>query len=198
MRALIWIPIALAACAPEITPGTYLCGDEELCPEGQACDGLTNTCVLPSTARPFACGDDIDEVEPNDAFLSAQSFGALECVSNVAEVRGCTPANGNDEDWFSFAVPTCSSTVRATARIAFPLAYEPLVLELRDVNGSTKTTGDACANDDPNDGDTELCFDLAVTGGAQYAIRVAGTGTADCDGACAYNRYTMRMQLLSP
>jgi hypothetical protein len=197
MRA-VWIAIALAACTPEITPGTYLCGEEELCPEGQACDGLTNMCVLPSAARPFECGDEIDEVEPNDAFQSAQSVGALQCVSHVAEFKGCSRKDGNAEDWFSFAVPNCSSTVRATARIAFSLAYEPLVLELRDANGSTKATGDVCANDAPNDGDSQLCFDLPVTAGAQYAIRVAGSGTADCDGACAYNRYTMRMQLLSP
>ncbi len=197
MRAA-WIALALAACAPEITPGTYLCGDEQLCPEGQRCDGLTNTCELPSAARPFECGDEIDEVEPNDAFESAQAVGELRCVSRVAEVHGCSRKDGSAEDWFSFAVPSCAQTVRTTARIAFPLAYEPLVLELRDANGATKATADVCASDDKNDGDTELCLDTAVTPGAQYAIRVAASGTADCDGECAYNRYTLTMQLVSP
>lgn len=194
---IAWIALALAACSPEITPGTYLCGDEELCPEGQACDGLSNTCELPSAARPFECGDEIDEVEPNDAFQSAQAVGDLQCVSRVAEVHGCSRKDGSAEDWFSFAVPSCTSTVRATARVTFPLAYEPLVLELRDANGSTKATADVCASDDKHDGDSELCLDTAVTAG-DYAIRVAGSGSADCDGACAYNRYTLTMQLVSP
>jgi hypothetical protein len=188
----------LAACSPEITPGTYLCGDEELCPEGQKCDGLTNTCELPSAARPFECGDEIDEVEPNDAFQTAQAVGDLECVSRVAEVHGCSRKDGSAEDFYSFTAPSCSTTVRATARIAFPLAFEPLVLELVDANGSTKATADICASDDKKDGDSEMCIDTPITSNAQYAIRVAGSGTADCDGACAYNRYTLTMQLVSP
>lgn len=192
------LALALAACTPEITPGTYLCGDEELCPEGQACDGVTNTCELASAARPFECGDEIDEVEPNDAFQSAQAVGDLQCVSRVAEVHGCTRKDGSPEDWFSFVVPSCTSTVRTTARIAFPLAYEPLVVELRDANGGVKATAESCSSDDKHDGDTELCLDVAVTPTAQYALRVAGAGSADCDGACAYNRYTLTMQLVSP
>lgn len=190
--------LTLVACTPEIAPGTYLCGAEELCPEGQACDGVTNTCELPSAASPFDCGDEIDEVEPNEAFPSAQAVGDLACVSRVAEVHGCTRKDGSPEDWFSFAVPTCPATVRATSRIAFPLAYEPLVLELRDANGSTKATATPCSSDDATDGDTELCLDTALTPGAQYALRVAGSGSADCAGACAYNRYTLTMQLVSP
>jgi hypothetical protein len=201
MMRFAWIAplgaLALAACSPEITPGTFLCGEEELCPEGQACDGVTDTCELPSAARPFECGDEIDEVEPNDAFQSAQAVGDLQCVSRVAEVHGCSRKDGSAEDWFSFTVPSCT-TVRATARISFPLAYEPLVLDLRDANDSTTATGDVCASDDKNDGDTELCLDIAITPSAQYAIRVAGSGSADCDGECAYNRYTLTMQLVSP
>jgi len=194
---LALLALALAACSPEITPGTYLCGDEELCPEGQACDGLTNTCELPSAARPFECGEDIDEVEPNDAFQSAQPVDGLQCVSRVAEVHGCSRKDGSPEDWFGFAVPGCT-TVRATARIAFPLAFEPLVLELRDANGTVKGTAEICASDDKDDGDAEMCLDAPVTPSSQYALRVAGAGSADCDGECAYNRYTLTMQLVSP
>ncbi|MGE0396177.1 MAG: hypothetical protein AB7T06_05590 [Kofleriaceae bacterium] len=191
------LAIALAACTPEITPGTYLCGEEELCPEGQTCDGVSNTCELPSAARPFECGDEIDEVEPNDAFQSAQLVEGLQCVSRVAEVHGCSRKDGSAEDWFGFAVPSCT-TVRATARIAFPLSYEPLVLELRDANDAVVATGEVCASDDKHDGDTELCIDMRVNPNDQYAIRVAGEGVADCDGACAYNRYTLTFQLVSP
>lgn len=197
MRAAL-LALTLVACTPEITPGTYLCGDEESCPAGQACDGLTNTCELPSAARPFECGPEIDELEPNDAFQSAQAVSDLQCVSRVAEIHGCSRKDGSPEDWFSFAVPNCTQTVRTTARIAFPLAFEPLVLELRDANGTVKATGDVCSSDDKHDGDAELCIDLPVTAGSQYAIRVAGAGSADCDGACAYNRYTLTMQLVSP
>lgn len=197
MRLVPAILLALAACAPEITPGTYLCGEEELCPEGQACDGVTNTCELPTAARPFTCGDEVDEIEPNDAFTSAQSVGALQCVSRVAEIHGCSREDGSAEDWFSFDVPACT-TVRATARATFPLAYEPLVVELRDANGGVRATAEPCASDDVSDGDTELCIDAQVTPSAGYAIRIAGSGTADCDGECAYNRYTLTVQLVSP
>lgn len=198
MRAAWMLAIALAACAPEITPGTYLCGAEQLCPEGQACDGVSNTCELPSAARAFECGDEVDEIEPNDALASAQSIGDLACVSRVAELHGCEGKDGNTEDWFSFTAPACTNTVRATARATFPLSYEPLVLELRDASGATRGTATPCASDDKNDGDTELCLDTQVTPGTAYALRVAGAGSADCGGACAYNRYTLTVQLVSP
>lgn len=198
MRLSSFTLLLLAACTPEITPGTYLCGEEQLCPEGQICDGLSNTCELASAARPFECGDEVDEVEPNDAFQSAQLVDGLACVSRVAEVHGCSRKDGNAEDWYGFAVPSCTNTVRATARIAFPLAYEPLVLELRDASGTVKATAGVCPSDDPHDGDTELCIDTQVTPSSQYAIRVGAAGTADCDGACAFNRYALTMQLVSP
>ena len=50
----IWMSILLVACTPTITPGSYLCGPEQLCPEGQACNGPDNVCVRAPNAQPFA------------------------------------------------------------------------------------------------------------------------------------------------
>ena len=192
------IALALAACTPEIASGTYECGVERDCPEGQACDGVTNVCVLPSAVEPFSCGEDIDEVEPNDAFATAQAIPTSACVSQVSQVIGCTGGDGNREDWFSFSVPANCSAVDATARLAFPLAFELPALELRDDAGGVRAMGVACANDAPSDGTGLLCVDAPVTAGGRFAIRVAGSGTLDCDGECAFNRYVLTMQLAAP
>src|SRR5690606_5891048 len=49
--SLVLVLVAAGACSPEIAPGAYLCGPERACPEGQACDGPTNICVLTSGAQ---------------------------------------------------------------------------------------------------------------------------------------------------
>lgn len=193
--AFLWI--AFTACTPDIAPGSYLCGPEQVCPDDQACDGLTNTCVLPSQVRLFACPTDANEVEPNNAASSAQQVTNLACVSPTAEVIGCSK-DQDEEDWFQFNVPATCTTVGVEARLTFPLAFEVLSLELRNDSGAVLSTGDTCLQSEPDDGNEQRCLAMALTPGGRYAIRIARTGEGKCGGACAHNRYTLGIQLETP
>lgn len=189
--------LAVGACAPDIAPGSYLCGPEQSCPDDQACDGLTNTCVLPSQAQPFACPTGATEIEPNNAASSAQVVANLACVSRTAQVIGCTK-DLDGEDWFQFDVPATCTSVGVDVRLTFPIAFEGLALELRNDAGATITTGEPCAQSEPDDGDDQSCLAQTLTPGGHYAIRIARTGEGECGGACAYNRYTLTLQLETP
>ena len=191
--------VALGACSADIAPGSYLCGPEQICPADQACDGVSNTCVLPSQAKPFACpsATETTEVEPNNDTTSAQLVANLACASRTAEIVGCT-RDLDGEDWFQFDVPAVCTTVHVQSRLTFPLAFEVLALELRGANDATVATGEPCANAESDDGDEQRCLDQPLAPGGHYAIRIARTGAGTCSGACAYNRYTLTLQLETP
>lgn len=200
MRAVILPLLALAAvgaCAPDIAPGAYLCGPEQVCPDEQVCDGVSNICVLRSQAKPFACPATTTEIEPNDDTNNAQIIPNLACASRRAEVIGCT-RDLDGEDWFQVDVPATCTTVSVDLRLTFPIAFELLELELRDGTGASVATGTPCAQTEPDDGDEQSCIDHALTPGGRYAVRVARTGEGDCGGACAHNRYTLSLQLETP
>ena len=197
MRTVIAALIALsAACSAEIAPGTYLCGPNGSCPEDLACDGETNTCVFPSQVLPFTCGS-TTEVEPNDSLAGAQPMRSLTCVSQPAEVRGC----GQDldrQDWYRFEVPANCTAVGVTSRLRFPLAFEALELELVSSTGQTIASSGPCSFDEQDDGDVQRCLDQELTPGGVYALRVSRTGEGTCSGMCAYNHYTLTLQLETP
>lgn len=197
MRVLLFPALLLAACAPDIAPGAYLCGPEQVCPDEQVCDGVTNICVLRSQAKPFACPDMSTEVEPNDDTNNAQVIPNLTCASRPAEVVGCT-RDLDEADVFEFAVPAACTTVGVDLRLTFPLAFEVLGLELRDATGGVIATGTACPQAEPDDGDEQRCIEQTLTPGANYTVRVARTGEGDCGGACAHNRYRLTLQLETP
>lgn len=187
---------SLGACTPEIVPGAYLCGPEQACPEGLACDGAEDVCVLPSAARPFACAG--TEREPNDDPASAHDLGLEGCVSPLVEIAGCSVADDGD-DWYAFEAPaSCSGAVGVRFRVSFRGAYEELGLELHDAEGGVLATGAACANDDPFDADELRCLEHALTPGERYALRVFRSGEGGCDGACSFNRYLLNAQLAAP
>jgi hypothetical protein len=189
----------LAACSPDIVPGSYLCGPERLCPDDQVCDGVTNICVLPNQAMPFACPPQstMSEIEPNDSGTSAQQISNLACVSRSAELVGCAK-DLDGEDWFQFDTPSDCTAVGVTARLTFPLAFEVLALDLRDANGAIIATGEQCPQSEPDDGDEQRCVEKTLTPGGHYAVRVSRTGESTCDGACAHNRYTLTLALETP
>lgn len=191
--------LALAACTPEVTPGAYLCGPEQLCPDGLACNGPDAVCVLASAALPFACDPDTNDVEPNDALATAQPLfgGAAACVTPVAEVLGCLP--GDDAgDWYRFASVDNCTAVGIDARIVFSTAFEALTLELLDADGAVVATGVPCINDPADDGETRVCLRTPLTPGAPYALRVEPSAEGACGGACAYNRYSLTVGLETP
>jgi len=198
MRAALLLG-ALAACSPDIVPGSYLCGPERLCPDEQICDGVTNICVLPNQAMPFACPPQMttSEVEPNDSSASAQVVANLACVSRNAELVGCA-LDLDTEDWFQFDVPADCTAVGVTARLTFPLAFEVLAVELRDSSDAIIATGEPCPQSEPDDGDEQRCLEKTLAPGGHYALRVVRTGEGTCNGACEHNRYTLTLALETP
>ncbi len=197
MRALVSAIVLASACTPEITAGTYMCGPEESCPDGFACNGPDNICVLPSAVTPFACAPGT-EVEPNNSVQNAQLVAStLTCASREVEVVGC--AQGNDqEDWFAFEVPASCATVAIRSNVGFPTAFEQLDLELRGSDGAVVATGMSCGSEDLEDGEDHRCMNSPLVPGQRYTVRVARSGEGDCAGECSYNRYLLTLQLTSP
>ena len=114
MRA--W-PIVLAACTPEIAPGTYLCGVEQTCPPGLACNGADGTCVVPAAVEAFAC-DPAVEHEPDNDIAHAQPVLGLACVSAIRTIDGCLAPN-DPGDWFGIDAPAGCTAVEAKVRLTF-------------------------------------------------------------------------------
>jgi len=194
MRAAIAV-VLLAACSPSIAPGSYECGPEQLCPEGEACNGPDGICVTAAIAEPFTCATGIGDVEPNGRFDTASPvFGADTCVSLPAEISGCVNAD-DSEDWYALTVKDTCTGAQIEARLVFPIAFEPLLVEVRAADGSTVASGADCAGTSDAFGDHATCVKAAVAAGSHYAVRVVRAGVQNCGGECAYNRYTATIQL---
>lgn len=195
MRAALLL--ALAACSPEIATGSYLCGPEEKCPPGEACDGISDSCVLESGAMPFAC-EMGTEFPGDDTSMTAQQVPALACVSPPYHRAECMPV-GDAADWFAFATPSTCTSVEVQARIAFPVAYEGLALELWDLSTNMPIGTDVpCADTVGDPAHVERCINLTIPPGGSYGLLVKPTGQGTCGGACAYNRYDLTVQLATP
>ncbi|HEY4179937.1 MAG TPA: hypothetical protein VGM90_24010 [Kofleriaceae bacterium] len=196
MRRLLLLTISLAACTPDISTGTYLCGAEESCPGGQKCDGATNLCVSAENALPFACNQDDSEVEPNDSVATAQNFVVPNCGSTV-EITGCEGKDADAADYFSFMVPAqCAAQTIAVVRTSYPLAYEPPAVNLLATGGSDVLTDQPCtASATDEDGDSAACGRGPVTSGMTYTLEVTGSGEKNCGGTCAHNRYRLTVTL---
>ena len=197
MRAVLLL-VVLGACTPEIVSGAYECGPDQACPDGQACDGPTAVCVSESAARPFACGEDANEIEPNNTQATASALSLTQCVSAVSEVIGCQITASDAEDWFAVTAPTACTQVHVELRLSYTIALGQLAVDLHDPSGAVVGTGATCSNSSSADGTIDVCLSVPLTPGQTYAARVSGAGTEDCDGDCAYNRYRLSLQLASP
>ncbi|HEY5923990.1 MAG TPA: hypothetical protein VIV11_20060 [Kofleriaceae bacterium] len=204
MRAIL-ICLPLAACTPEIASGSYLCGPDASCPDGQACNGTKDdnagleaeTCVLESLARPFACSPQLN-AEPDNTMDEAHVIPTLACVSAPFTIeRGCMEAQ-DSADWLTFVVPSACASVGVNARLTFPYAFEELALELWDVDANMMVADAAECVQGAESGAIRRCLDLQLVPGKTYAVRVSPTGEGDCDGDCAYNRYSLSVQLGPP
>jgi len=195
MRTLIFV--ALAACSPDIGSGLYLCGPEQACPKGQACDGPTNACVSPSSSSPFACDPMV--VKSDDTAAAATLIAAnLSCVSPVATTDGCL-ANGDSHNWYKFTAPIGCTSLEVEIKISYPDAFEPLGLVLADANGSQLATDTECTGSQQSiTGDNVRCLTMTITPGQAYTIDVTPAGGLDCNGDCAFNRYALSVQLATP
>jgi hypothetical protein len=189
--------LALAACTPDIAPGSYLCGPEGLCPEGQACNGPDNICVLESQARPFECGN-VDDPAGDDQPGSGTTIANLSCVSVPTETRGCLRAT-DGQDFFQFDVPATCTAARVEASLTFPIAFQPLALVLSTAGGAAVPVDAPCPSSAATvAGEEARCFGQAVAAGGHYAFGVVRGEGGDCGGACRDNRYIFRLRLASP
>ena len=197
MRALCSFAfITLAACAPDIAPGTYYCGPERLCPEGLACNGPDGLCVTESRAQPFACGAENQEVPGDDAPATAQSLGELSCLSLVRETSGCLP-DGDVGDFYTFRIAANCTTASFKASVVYPIAFQRLVLQIAKV-GETPTTIDGdCPPRSMDSGDVASCLETTVSAG-EYVLGIVPDGTGNCDGTCMHNRYGLAVQVTTP
>ncbi len=196
MRAALLVALVTAACTPDIAPGTYFCGAEGLCPEGQACNGPDNICVLDNQAQPFDC----DGADPtgDDAPSAGQPLGDLGCVSQLTENKGCLREN-DPADWFQLDVPDNCNAVQIDARVTFPVAFEPVEMQVSSENGAPTTAETPCSSGTfPLEGQTIRCFKLTVQNGSHHAIGLVHQGSENCNGACSNNRYILSLQLSTP
>jgi hypothetical protein len=194
----------VAGCTPDIAPGSYLCGPEMLCPDGLACNGGVdddpstpdNVCVVPNQAQPFACGN----VDPagDDTPDTGPSLGNLTCVSPVAERRNCL-LSSDVGDWYQLDIPDNCVAVQIEARLSFPVAFEPVQLQIASDGGAPVPAETPCSTPSGDeDGSVVHCFKLTVQNGSHHALGVVHAGTQNCGGACANNRYTLAVQLSTP
>jgi hypothetical protein len=196
MKALAAFAVLLAACSPEIVSGAYSCGDQELCPPDLVCNGPDNTCVDPPVVQPFAC-DPTTLHEPDDNAAQAFALPAMQCVSNLYRANGCLAA-ADLANWSKFATPSNCTSVSVHASIAFPIAFQPLGLELWDIDANQMiAVDDACTSGVVASGDTQRCLAQHLDNSKNYGIVVIPSG-ADCGGNCNFNRYNLTLQLVTP
>ncbi len=204
MRAVYLLVLTVAACTPEVVSGSYMCGPDRTCPEGQTCNGefdeaaglQQETCVLESLARPFSCVPKID-LEPDDTMDQAFLIENLGCVSAPFVNDGCM-LDAETADWVTFVAPSSCVAVAVEARLTYPIAYEDLGLELWDVTANVKLTTDEACKSNLDTGRERRCLDYTLVPGTKYAVKVTPTGNGTCDASCAYNRYTLTVQLATP
>jgi hypothetical protein len=179
--------LALAGCEPDITAGSYYCGEEMACPETLRCDGLTAECVYPDDAEPFVCPPGSNELEPDDALDAPGSLGTRGCGLAVTEL-GCVDTSA-DVDHLAFTTPAgCTGTLEL--RVRYSLAFAGLELDLLDPDGTVIAAGDDCGLDTA--AQLTTCLSTTATPDTDYVIRIRiPDGTPDCDGLCSFNRYQL-------
>lgn len=195
MRAAL-LGLALAACSPDIVPGSFLCGPEQACSPGYVCSGSDNSCEDPSTASAFACTDQEEASEPDNSPSTGAVLPALGCVSELLSIDGCLAA-GDSADWFQLATPSCCTAVAVNVEVTYPIANEPVAVMLGDASGAMLAADTSCAMAATNALDNR-CITMTLANSTGYTIEVSPSGGDDCGGACNYNRYTLTVQLVTP
>lgn len=196
MRAALALA-AVVACTPEVVPGSYLCGPERLCPEGQACNGPNNICVRARDAQPFVCGvPDFDDDFPQ----TGTPLEGLACPSLSLELAGCVGA-ADVVDFYQLDVPAGCAAARIEVSVTYPIAFQAVGLRLSTAGGAPATVETPCPGSAAVvTGNDVRCFSQEVSAGGHYAIGVAldDPGEGDCDGDCRHNRYRFRFRLATP
>lgn len=190
----------LAGCTPSIVPGSYLCGPEQLCPEELACNGVDNTCVAPRNVQPFACEPNAVDPMTDDSPSTGTVVPGLLCISGVQVVTGCL-RDSDPADWFQFDTPTECSAVGITASVTFPIAYQPIALQIAKGAEPPQLSAIECPSSTTLvEGIGAYCLETTLELGTRYALGIVHDDAAggDCDGTCRSNRYQLRFQLETP
>lgn len=192
-----WLVLVLATgCTPDIAPGSYLCGPNASCPEGQVCNGPDNLCVFEGGSLPFECQPD-QVTEPDDDADHGRVLAFDSCVTPSTAHANCLLDN-DAADWARFTAPSVCAAVQVEARVSFPIAFERVGLELWNLDTNTMLGTDGECTSTGAAGEDIRCLTVTLTPGGNYGIKVKPTGEGNCDGACAHNRYTLRVQLSTP
>jgi hypothetical protein len=201
---LLALAALVAGCTEEIASGVYLCGPEGLCPEGMVCNGgvgtveqAGNVCVFPGNAEAFTCGA-LSDPPGDDAPPNGQILANLGCVSGVLEAKGCLRSE-DVGDWFQFDAPANCTAVQVVARVTFPIAFEPIALQIA-TNGAEPIPAETecTAAQAPAPGEAARCFKQTLTNGSHHSLGLVHAGFENCDGACRSNRYKLLLQLSTP
>jgi hypothetical protein len=186
MRALLFL--ALAACSPDINPGSYYCGPSEDCPPDLKCDGATDLCDLPATAGPFLCPAGTNANEPDNNMTTALDIGVAGCGTQSYSDSGCID-KASDIDYVTFTAAAGCNTI--DVRLRAPVAWATPTVELMDDTSAVIATGSGSGTIDDM-GETALQLTGTITGGLRYYVRVRlADGTPDCDGTCSYTWYQL-------
>lgn len=197
MRAAVVLLTVLAACTPDVFSESYYCGPDSSCPDGQACNGTDNICVLASGAKPFACASTAIMTEPDNTAAEAHALPTLSCQGVPIGNDNCMLEN-DAEDWVKLQVPQCEN-VQIESVLSFPFAFESLTSELWDLDQMTKLTDDDdCEKTGEAAGNDVRCITQPVVAGTNYGLKIRPAGGGDCDGNCRYNRYSLSVQLSTP
>ena len=193
MRCAALALVLLAACAPDIPGGVYYCGPERACPSGLVCDDSTAVCAYENEAEPFACGEDANLPEPDDTLALATDYGARGCGFEPVTAEGCLD-HAADLDHIEFTSSLDCDVLPFEAKVRYPVAFAPVVLEVLDGDGEVLATSEVCVDLDDT-GQTHACVEATLVEDTAHFLRMSRIdGSPDCDGACRYNRYRLSIQ----
>lgn len=175
------LALGLAACAADIQGGAYYCGPAESCPPDTQCDPASDLCVAPPDVQAFGC-------------LEGPALAAAGCAPGSLATTGCiTTADFVDR----LGLRTSACMMKLSATMSFPDALMPLAATIKDPSGNVVATSAPCG--DVHGGLVDACVDFVGAPSVEYTIEVAGApGGTTCDGACAFNRYSLAVNTTLP
>ena len=198
-RLLLAVSVmALAACTPDIAEGSYFCGPQLACPGDLACSDLTELCVDPARTQTFVCPNGANAHEPDDDLAHAQMLTGV-CFVDALVDTGCLPTQ-SDVDYALLSTPSsCGARIRVTVNLTDSIAFESPQITLLDNDNPTTAMSAPCTPNDALMSNATDCSAIDVDGGDHVSIRVDFPADApSCQGACAFNRYELRILLNTP
>lgn len=190
--------LALAGCDPEIISGSYFCGPQMSCPSGEVCNPADSTCGRPELARPFACAAGSEDGEPNEGAATASAFVVGGCPASQVEQLGCLPAP-TDVDWIAVDATAACAGGRLSIDVRYSAAFAPVVVDLMAADGQTVSASAMPCDITGGIGENDaVCLDTTVPADGRALIRVGLDPDLDCDGACAFSRYSVTASTDAP